>query len=335
MKLNDMSLQDLAELQAQLEVIENSAAALAALGGDVRIDMVPGNEICLASGWTMPGADAGDWGPKASLIEASHLDREITIETEISAPASPGADPERRAGKGTCSSAEKAESPLGQEARDASDTGESPEAKAEAPGGGDLSHQPAAAGEPSLRVGALNVEERANIIEWDAEGVTRTIIAQRLNRRLQTVSLFLDHPRQKEAKAAKADTTRAEPTTSKVPAEPPVTAIPQASLPVAPTVVPDNRPTPQREIGAALDKLKKNPKWSIHDDLELLEAFGRGMKLNEIAADFGMDPSDIRWRHADLTSMIRDDRGFCTLDGQKFLLLEVRRRAMRDRGAAA
>ncbi|MFC3180473.1 helix-turn-helix domain-containing protein [Cypionkella sinensis] len=74
--------------------------------------------------------------------------------------------------------------------------------------------------------------------------------------------------------------------------------------------------------------------WDAELDLEAVEAFGRGMKLDRLALDLDVDAKLIRDRYAALTSCIRDERGHMSIDGQEKLVRIVRDRLKALRAGA-
>lgn len=74
--------------------------------------------------------------------------------------------------------------------------------------------------------------------------------------------------------------------------------------------------------------------WDAELDLEAVEAFGRGMKLDRLALELGVDSKLIQDRYAALTACIRDARGHMSIDGQEKLVRVVRDRLKAVRAGA-
>ncbi|MDO8982748.1 hypothetical protein [Cypionkella sp.] len=66
--------------------------------------------------------------------------------------------------------------------------------------------------------------------------------------------------------------------------------------------------------------------WDADLDLEMVEAFARGAKADQVALDLDVDTKLLRDRYAALTACIRNDRGHISIDGQERLV-----RILRDR----
>jgi len=75
--------------------------------------------------------------------------------------------------------------------------------------------------------------------------------------------------------------------------------------------------------------------WDAELDQELVEGFGHGIKAAQLALDLDVDAKILVARYAALTEVIRDGRGYMTIEGQARLAAMVRRRVQRARAAAA
>ncbi|GLS87705.1 hypothetical protein GCM10010873_26790 [Cypionkella aquatica] len=66
--------------------------------------------------------------------------------------------------------------------------------------------------------------------------------------------------------------------------------------------------------------------WDAELDLEMVEAFARGVKVDQLALDLDVDSKLIKDRYAALTACIRNDRGHMQIDGQEKLVRILRER---------
>lgn len=94
-------------------------------------------------------------------------------------------------------------------------------------------------------------------------------------------------------------------------------------------------PQGQRELAQDLDKLRQRGDWTPVMDLELATSIGRGHKIHVAAADLGVDTEAASKRYSSLTRSIRDRTNRVTIDGQKHLLAELRRRVDMLKGKIA
>lgn len=204
---------------------------------------------------------------------------------------------------------------------------------------------PAAEPAPALKTGPLDDAERATIQRLNAGGMDRATIAAKIGRRVQSVALYLTSLQQTKSRATvEAMSSRRTARQDDRPAAilPPLPAAPVADLPRSPAEFwneparPDGEPLPvwHAAIGRHLDKLGYPGAWSAGLDLDLAEGLAKGIKLNMLAADFGLDASALRARFAALTACVRDERDMMTIDQQKRLLTVLKLRAQ-AKGAAA
>ncbi|MES2667910.1 MAG: hypothetical protein V4712_17635 [Pseudomonadota bacterium] len=138
-------------------------------------------------------------------------------------------------------------------------------------GGGEADVAPAAEPLPdtpdTLRTGALDEDERKQIMAWTDEGLDRPTIAARLNRRVQAVALFLTNQ----------DLSRG------VAAEKAARVQPPAAAPSTP-------------LSRHLAALPATSEWTRDEDIELLELLAKGFKSGEIAIDIKRDVPAIKRR---------------------------------------
>ncbi|MES2845621.1 MAG: hypothetical protein V4747_11380 [Pseudomonadota bacterium] len=218
-------------------------------------------------------------------------------------------------------------------------------------------------------LGPLTGAERAQILREVAAGKSRADIARDLNRRVQTVALFITsveavqkaatpnkivdelaaftkmghevepaatsvHPKGSQIAQAAASVA-ADAARPALPSKPATVAAPAVAVPPLPIPRDDGRSFRQREIGAMLDGLRARKGFDAELDLELVEALTKGQKLAVISADLGVDSRALADRWGDLSDPLRDERGRLPMVDQVHLLAELRRKVREARGAAA
>lgn len=369
MNLSAMTLAELAEMQAALALIHKGMAILSGLPVNtdeamLSVDLTPGEVVIVTTHFTMPQAMRFGAVP------------EIVVDVE-DRPAPVGPWTEFWAGRGTCSGIENAERAPGDSHRDQAETGASPEpagAAGAAVGGGD-GDCPAAPAESTEAVatgagdagdgpilGPFSPVEKAEIQKLHAKGLSNRQIAEQMNRRVQSVGLYLasvkqikDIPAGQPAKPAAAGTVPAAPAApasapvsrgtdgagpdarGRMAKAPPMQAKPEPAAPVAggAAPVPAAQTPRQREIGAVLNALGYRAPFDAELDLEIAEGFARGMRADMLALDLDLDSKELVGRYKAITASIRDDRGHMSIDDQALMIKELRRRVAEARARAA
>lgn len=223
----------------------------------------------------------------------------------------------------------------------------------------------------ALIEGPLSDAEKALIMKMTAAGRSSREVGAALNRKSQTVGLFLSSQALAADKAEEKAQAEAQSRLNAVRngfrsvrecADPIVKDVTRAvtSPPSAP--VPDTLPgpvpapvsvaTPQdvavrdviaqkkplsgldRVIVAHLDSLPVEQDWDLTWDMGVCQAFAAGTKLAQVALDHGMDAQWIKQRYALVTQPIRNDRGHLTIEGQERMLHLLRHMCSEKRGAA-
>ncbi|WP_088217288.1 hypothetical protein [Haematobacter massiliensis] len=343
MNLDDMSADDLKELNKSLSLIGRAADTLAALPasveGGVRISLQPGGVAVLATAWMMPECREGGCtcaGDVGELVVDDLVVRGLEdLQRPILAdgpPAAPAASPP--------------------------ETGESPEAipRAEAPVG-EAAPAAAPAGEPSRASSQLaqvwTEDDEALLIDLVAErlaaGDTRKAALEvgaaaigrtpsasdfRLRSQLEgRLQAAIEHQRGERAKRNAALERMA----VAAPEKPASVTPPAAPAPQPEAPVPSDQALTiaQRGILLALRKLGGRKGFDPETDLEIVEGFARGTKAAVLALDLDLDSALMVSRFKDLTSVIRDDRGHLTINGQADLMQVLRHMVREARGVAA
>lgn len=192
---------------------------------------------------------------------------------------------------------------------------------------------PAGDGPSAARVfvtGPLSDAEKNVIKAAAALGVQPASIALRLNRRVQTVSLYLDRMRRDNVPLPSAGQMSVGPV-----AVPPDTGQATAAAQVPACAATSFRSARQRQIGVHVDCLRKRAGFDAELDLDLAEAISRGERIPAIATDLGLDSAAVSARWKDLAGPLLGDRGLMSIDDQRFLVVELRRKAMEARRGAA
>ncbi|KFI30685.1 MULTISPECIES: hypothetical protein [Haematobacter] len=345
MNLDDMSADDLKELNKSLSLIGRAAETLAALPasveGGVRISLQPGGVAVLATAWMMPECREGGCtcaGDVGELVVDDLVVRGLEdLQRPILAdgpPAAPAASPP--------------------------ETGESPEAipRAEAPVG-EVAPAAAPAGEPSCASNQLaqvwTEDDEALLIDLVAErlaaGDTRKAalevgaaaigrtpsasdlrLRSKLEERLQAAIENHRAERARRNAALERMAVAAAEKPAPVASAPPATPAPK---PEAPAPSEEELTIAQRGILLSLRKLGGRKGFDPETDLEIVEGFARGTKAAVLALDLDLDSALMVSRFKDLTSVIRDDRGLLTINGQADLMQVLRHMVREARGVAA
>lgn len=332
MDLSRLTIKELSTLEEALRLIRRGAEILAGLSkdSDLIVQMIPGKPATIITGWTFPQAGQGEQIEPVAVVPAAVF---VPDAAELVAKMAPWS--------------------------------EDAPAIAPTPVAVETPAQPIITDELStVLTGPLTEAERRQIIAAIEAGQSRREIAMNMNRRLQTVALFataweknrpapttkendrvvvpsssprLDNPVMTGGPdASDAPDTGQAPAAASVPTADaaPIPAPVQQAAP-SPITPDDDRPSRQRQIGRMLNVVRPRRGFDPELDLEVAEAIMRGDKLPQIALDLGVDGNDLKFRWSDLTSRLRDDRGQLSIDDQKFLLLELRRKVREARGAAA
>lgn len=179
-----------------------------------------------------------------------------------------------------------------------------------------------------LKEGPLSDSEKLAILDGHARGETSKDIGRRLNRKPQTIGLYINMM----TRTGALDDDPA-----------PVAPVPAAAAkPVAPVAPVDATPPVQtapmsefdRKMRQHLSRLPRVMDWDMACDLAMCEAFARGAKLAQVALDMGKDAQWIRHRYTLVTNKIRDDRGHVKIDDQG-RLLHLLRNLCAEQGEAA
>lgn len=80
----------------------------------------------------------------------------------------------------------------------------------------------------------------------------------------------------------------------------------------------------QRDLVAAVRRVGMPTGWDAELDLDVVEGLAKGRRLDDLALDLGVDGAGTKRRYADLTKLIRNDKGQITIDGQSDLLVALR-----------
>lgn len=348
MDLSRLSITELKQMEEVLRLIRRGSEILAELSKDrdVHIRMMPGECAVITTGWAMPQAGKiidPDMVPVA-IPQAATAELGITyrdtVAEEVSAEDAPlKVEP----------SVSPAPAPVIRDRQ--------PRQSLKSPG---------------TVAGPLTEAERAQILAGVKAGKSRAQIAAELNRRLQTVALFIDAWQRKAAQNEHLKASAVAPTSSpsrdagsltggpdasdapdtgQAPAATSTPKIDVAPIPAQPLMIDDQalvaefhpspfdpsdtRPSRQRQIARLLSQTRPRKGFDPELDLEIAEAIMRGERLGQIALDLGVDSNDLKFRWSDLTARLRDDKGTLAIDDQKFLLIELRAIVKKSRGAAA
>lgn len=177
------------------------------------------------------------------------------------------------------------------------------------------------------------------------------VIAAVLNRRVQTIGLFLAKP---SAKAAPEVVDRAEDAGFRALGEVAAAVVAEVaqSADVAEAegevvqvevlqrvnddeVMPADLSAEERRIWAYLDSLGYKGRWDADLDHELVELLEGGTKAAQVALDLGIDAGAVKMRWVQLSNCILDHKARPTLAGQKHLLAVLKARLIRARQRAA
>lgn len=358
MNLSALSLAEFVELQQAFAMIHKGVSILSGLPvnqgeAETTIDMTPGEVVIITTHYAMPGHFRRfDPPPEFVLVE-----RETDQAADVAAA-------EMLGGSGDLQRHSLVESPPACAARDSGDdipaAPQTPPVSAVMAGsagtgdgdpGASVGDLERTGPRPGPVTGPLSDEERAEIQQLDAQGVSRKEIARRLGRRSQTVALYLHglaNPpkgaagKTEEFKAAQpapvaeqasvADTVGAD-----AAVEVPVAVRAAPAGEIAEGVAPVAAPTPapvaggaapftarQRQIAAHVARLSGRGGFDAAADLALVEQLTSGTKAGQVALDLGLDSAAVVSRFRALTAVIRDDRDRVTIDGQSDLLLVLR-----------
>jgi hypothetical protein len=192
-----------------------------------------------------------------------------------------------------------------------------------------------------VALGPLTEMEKAAAQRMAKDGFDARAIATKLNRRVQTVALYLNllarNGATAAAPAAPDEQTGPDPVPCAV--APVVMASGESvlleALPQPAPAVPVDPPSAdvadltgrQRSLLSHLAALESKDPWTPDVDLALFEGLARGFKLGMVAVDLGVDPREAKRRFDAVVSPVTDMRGNIVLDGQRDLLVALRRRA--------
>lgn len=297
---------------------------------------------------------------------AEPLPVELPAITELR--AEPGAASGTWAGSGTCSGLENAESATSDGQLELVGDGggggggtpaaaEPAVAKPKRSRGEPVRKRPAVKPGKSFKLGVLTPEEREAIQSLHAQGQTPRQIADQLQRRVQSVALFLHTQKSNQIPAGQPAVVAgpdpvAEPAAQAVPAaggQGPEAREPESGpgMP-APDMGQARAPAPeaggagtsslhgrQREIDAHLSALGYRGGWDAELDLELVEGLAQGRKPAELAMDLDQDAKALTDRFRVLSAPIRDDRDRPTIAGMQDLAVVLRHRVKEARKRAA
>lgn len=333
-KLSKLSFEELQELASTLNDIVSAGDTLESCGFEPSFDLTPGQEIIICTGSKMPCA-----GPMGALlyqgVDLGSDDATVITEYPDQAkPAQTGTGPQAPAGESagggdrdTAAPSDEGATPFYTHLRahnsmlvepvpgpapslaeaapavaEVEGEGTAPSIEkmpAKAPGAGDNT----SAGE--LKTGPLTDDEKDDITRLAATGTSRQDIAKFLNRKIQTVALFLTiHEKKAVADAA------AEPKAGLKPAapDPRVSAV-QISGPSFPTESAGVGRAEGRKVAAPApstasgndglaEHLKSLPRakgWSLELDAELMRLACLGWNPNEIEADLDVQGAKARF----------------------------------------
>lgn len=195
--------------------------------------------------------------------------------------------------------------------------------------------------------GPMSEAEKATIRQMMKDGKPRREIADRLGRRLQTISLYMSRHLQAKAESAPPAPRSSSPAaggavTSRVapqaPKERAVTGPARAvasGIPLPDAATSDNLPRRRREIRSALSEVPDRDGFDPELDLALVEGLYKGIKVAQLALDFRVDAQQLLKRFREVEGAARGNRDIMPIEDQTYLLEELRARAAAQRGQAA
>lgn len=379
MNLSAMTLHDLAQLSEALDLLSRAGAILERLPRDdstdaLRIDLSPGRRVAIVTGFKMPLAhDAVSiefplvevMGGGIAMRKPDPMPSAAITELQPDAGAAAGT----WAGSGTCSGFENAESATsggqlemtgngGGGGGGTPATAEPADAKPKRVRGEPVRKRPAIKPGKVFKLGALEPAERETIIQLAALGQPPKQIAEQLQRRVQSVALFLHSVKANQIPAGQPASVVAREPIAEKPAEPapavaggagpearesesgPGMPAPDMGQARAPAPVAGGAGSPtfhgrQRLIDNHLTEVGYRGGWGVELDLELVEGLAQGRKAAEVAMDLDLDPKAVAERFRVLSYPIRDDRDRPTIDGMKDLAEVLRHRVKEARNRAA
>lgn len=379
MNLSAMTLDDLAQFQVALDLLAQAGAILERLPRDetadgIMVEMSPGRRVAIITGYRMPQAHPAEpvnfplvevMGGGIAMRKPDPMPSAAITELQPDA----GAAAETWAGRGTCSGFENAESaPSGGQLEVTGNgggggggtpaTAEPAGAKTKRVRGEPVRKRPAIKPGKAFKLGALEPDERETIIQLSALGQSPKQIAAQLQRRVQSVALFLHSVKANQIPAGQPASVVAREPIAEKPAEPaqavaggagpdaresgsgPGMPAPDMGQARAPAPVAGGAGSPtfhgrQRQIDYHLTEVGYRGGWDAELDLELVEGLAQGRKAAEVAMDLDLDPKAVAERFRVLSYPIRDDRDRPTIDGMKDLAEVLRHRVKEARNRAA
>lgn len=283
---------DLSDLQDAMGLVSQAALIVAGmpnLAGPVVIDMTAGQPVTINTGYVMPDHPpiVRPVAPPVEIVEQ----KQDTVSIEVPQdPLTGGAVLEDAAPKA----------------------------------GAERGAAPAAKDGP--KTGPFSDAEKAEIKRLHKMGRPPQEVAKALNRRVQTVSLFMRNLDRKAAQPAVAPQPAPKAVAVKLAPEP-VANPPKPAVSLRAEVVAE-----RRRIARALDKIGHAAPFDAGIDLDIAQAQFEGGTLNELSLDLGIDQRVMTERFRVISACIRDDRGAVTIDGKIDLVAVLRERA--EQGAA-
>ncbi|HEY0213729.1 MAG TPA: hypothetical protein VGC40_09105 [Paenirhodobacter sp.] len=312
MNLSALSLKEAVELQGVLEIVIGAASRLAELPergeGELTIDLTPGGAIILVAHYDMPPA-IKIVGDELVLIDASmeaDQDESAAPHHTVAYPDSTG-EQDHIAEAGTMI------------------------APAAAPPAADP-----AATTRSVVVGPLTDDEKSTVRDLAEKGATASTIAGLLNRRTQTIALFMAQGRKASPSSVAAAKAKIKDAAPVLPPKdvPPVTS-PESAVPVSVNaVVHDGLTGENLRIWTYLDELGPAPGFDAEMDYDLVDILSQGAKLGQAALDLDVDSARLRDRYAALCKCVLDGFGKVPDANMARLHAVLAARAIRARKAA-
>lgn len=379
MNLNAVTLEELAGYANVLNDLIKAGLILEDLpksdpSDGVVYNMTPGQRVTITTAYVMPQAFPSVpvefplvevMGGGIAMRKPDPIPSEAIPELQPDA----GAAAETWAGSGTCSGFENAESATsggqlemtgngGGGGGGTPATAEPAEAKPKRVRGEPVRKRPAIKPGKAFKLGALEPDERETIIQLSALGQSPKQIAEQLQRRVQSVALFLHSVKANQIPAGQPASVVAREPIAEKPAEPapavaggagpearesesgPGMPAPDMGQARAPAPVAGGAGSPtfhgrQRLIDYHLTEVGYRGGWDVELDLELVEGLAQGRKAAEVAMDLDLDPKAVAERFRVLSYPIRDDRDRPTIDGMKDLAEVLRHRVKEARNRAA